>query len=67
MYKQFLKLLKERNITSYRVAKDTGLSPTLFYDWKSGKSSPKVEKLKIIADYFGVSIEYFLKEERQNE
>ncbi len=62
MYEKFLVLLKERNITSYRVAKDTGLTPTLFSDWKRGKSKPKIDKLKILADYFGVSIEYFLEE-----
>lgn len=32
-----------------------------FSDWKSGKSKPKVDKLKKIADYFGVTIEYFLE------
>lgn len=62
MYKKFLKLLEERNISSYKVAKDTGLTATLFSDWKRGKSRPKADKLKILADYFGVSIEYFLKE-----
>lgn len=60
MYEKFLTLLEERKITSYRVAKDTGLSATVFSDWKSGKSKPKVDKLKILADYFGVGIEYFL-------
>lgn len=61
LYEKFEKLLAERGLTAYRVAKDTGLSPTLFSDWKSGKSKPKVDKLKILADYFGVSIEYFLE------
>lgn len=61
MYEKFEKLLIERNLTAYRVAKDTGLAPTVFSDWKTGKSKPKVDKLKILADYFGVSIEYFLE------
>lgn len=61
-YKKFEELLSKNNITQYRVAKDTGLYPTLFYEWKSGKSCPKIDKIKIIADYFGVSIEYFLEE-----
>ncbi len=60
MYDKFAALLLERNLTAYRVAKDTGLSSTLFSEWKSGKSNPKADKLKILADYFGVSIEYFL-------
>lgn len=60
-YQKFEKLVKAKGITAYRVAKDLGLAPTVFSDWKSGKSKPKVDKLKKIADYFGVTIEYFLE------
>lgn len=61
MYKKFKQLLDDRGCTTYKVAKDLGFSPTLFSDWKSGKSNPKADKLKKIADYFGVTIEYFLE------
>lgn len=61
MYEKFDQLVKARGITTYRVAKDIGLAPTVFSDWKSGKSKPKADKLKKIADYFGVTIEYFLE------
>ena len=60
-YKKFEELLANNNITQYKVAKDTELYASLFSDWKSGKSRPKVDKIKKIADYFGVSIEYFLE------
>ncbi|MBQ7882106.1 MAG: helix-turn-helix transcriptional regulator [Treponema sp.] len=62
LYEKFQKLLREREVTSYRVAKDTGLYATLFSDWKSGRSIPKADKIKILAEYFDVSIEYFLEE-----
>ena len=62
MYQKFEQLVKARGITTYRVAKDIGLAQTVFSDWKSGKSNPKVDKLKKIADYFGVTIEYFLEQ-----
>lgn len=62
MYEKFAKLLEERGVTAYRVGKETGLSTVVFSEWKSGKSKPKVDKLKRLADYFGVSIEYFLEE-----
>ncbi len=62
MYKKFKRLLSESNKTIYRVAVDTGISTTTLYDWRDGRSIPKVDKLKILADYFGVSIEYFLEE-----
>ena len=62
MYEKFAALLEKSNKTAYRVATDTGLSASVFSDWKSGKSKPKADKLKILADYFGVSIEYFLED-----
>ena len=62
MYKKFEELLKKHETTIYRVAKETGIPAVSIYEWKSGKSNPKVDKLKILADYFGVSIEYFLED-----
>ena len=50
----------EYNKTSYEVAKDTGISQTTLSDWKLGKCKPKVDKLSILAQYFGVPIDYFL-------
>lgn len=61
MYKKFELLLLKNNKTIYRVATDTGISTATLYDWRDGRSKPKVDKLKTLADYFGVSIEYFLE------
>ncbi len=61
MYEKYVQLRNERNVTDYRVSVDTGLTKSTFADWKSGRSKPKVDKLKLLADYFGVSIEYFLE------
>ncbi len=61
--KSFLKLdtlVNARKITCYVVAKDLGFAPAVFSDWKSGKSMPKTDKLLKIAEYFGVTIDYFL-------
>lgn len=57
MYEKFNRIVKQKGITAYRVAKDTNLSPVVFTDWKNGKSKPKVDKLKRIAAYLGVSLE----------
>ena len=62
MYEKFEELLEERQTTAYRVSRDTGIASSPFSDWKSGRSKPKTEKLKRIADYFGVPIEFFLEE-----
>lgn len=60
MYEIFERLLKEHNVTPYRVAKETGITTATFTSWKQGKYTPKQDKLQKIADYFGVSIEVFL-------
>lgn len=60
MYEIFEKLLEERGITAYRVAKDTGITTATLTSWKQGKYRPKREKLQKIADYFGVSIDYLM-------
>nr|WP_302626843.1 helix-turn-helix transcriptional regulator [uncultured Eubacterium sp.] len=62
MYKKIDKLLKERGITAYQVSKDTGIAQSVISGWKSGRSKPKVDKLKLLADYFNVDINYFLEE-----
>lgn len=62
MYEKFAELLDKNNKTAYQVSKDTGIAQSVLSDWKTGRSKPKVNKLKALADYFGVSIEYFLEE-----
>lgn len=62
MYEKYVILRDEKNVTDYRVSLDTGITKSTFSDWKSGRSKPKTDKLKILADYFGVSIEYFMDE-----
>lgn len=59
-YKIFEQLLKMNKTTVYRVSKDTGIAASTLSDWKNGRSTPKTEKIRMIADYFGVSLEYML-------
>lgn len=62
MYKKFAELLAKTNKSTYQVSKDTGIAQSVFSEWKSGRiKTLGVGKLKILADYFGVSIEYFLE------
>jgi len=57
LYDKFRQIIDEKGITAYRVAKETELTPTVFSDWKSGKSKPKLDKLLKIAAYLGVKLE----------
>lgn len=61
VYEKFAELLDKTNKTAYQVSKDTGIPQSVLSDWKRGRSNVKTDKLKILADYFGVSIEYFLE------
>lgn len=62
MYEKFAKLLEERDISAYRVSKDTGIASSTFTFWKNGKCKPKIDKLQKLAEYFGVSVDYFLSD-----
>nr|WP_288977707.1 helix-turn-helix transcriptional regulator [uncultured Blautia sp.] len=62
MYQKFADLLDKHHKTAYQVSKVTGISTATLTNWKYGRYKPKVDKLKILADYFGVSIDYFLEE-----
>ena len=61
MYETFEKLLNERGLTAYSVGKATGINPVVFSEWKRGKSKPKIDQLKKLADYFGVPLETFVE------
>lgn len=58
MYEIFEKLCAERDVTPYRVCKETGLTTATLSNWKAGRYVPKADKMQKIADYFGVSLEY---------
>lgn len=56
----FVQLLQERNVTAYKLSKETGLSETLISNWKSGRQLPKFDSIIILCDYFNVSADYLL-------
>ncbi|MBP3888574.1 MAG: helix-turn-helix transcriptional regulator [Cellulosilyticum sp.] len=60
MYSVFEQLLQKNGVSAYKVSKDTGISQVTLSNWKNGISTPKQDKLKIIADYFKVSLNYLM-------
>ncbi len=62
-YGIFDELLKINKTTVYRVSKSTGISASTFTDWKNGRSVPKIDKIKLIADFFGVPLDYMISGE----
>ena len=59
-YARFETLLHAHNTTVYRVSKGTGIAHSTFSDWKNGRSTPKADKLRRIADFFGISTDSLL-------
>ena len=62
MYDVYAALRDKKGVTDYRVAADLGFSRTTLCDWGKGKSTPKLDKLKKLADYFGVSLEELISD-----
>ena len=60
MYANFERLCAEKGVTPYRVGKETGISTSTLSEWKTGKYTPKDDKLRKIADYFGVTVDYLM-------
>lgn len=58
MYKIFEKLAKVRGVSTYFVAKETGIAINTFYSWRDGKYHPKDEKLEKVAEFFDVPLAY---------
>jgi transcriptional regulator with XRE-family HTH domain len=57
LYSRYAALRDKKGVTDYRVAKDLGFSRATLTGWKNGSYKPKVDKLLMLANYFGVSLE----------
>ena len=53
-------MLQKYHVTTYQVAKATGIAQSTFSSWKSRKNLLSGEKAKKIADYFGVTVDYLM-------
>ncbi len=63
MYKIFAEKLKKAGVTVFQVAKATGISNTMFSEWKAGKYTPKIDKLIKLAEYFECDVMDFYQNE----
>ena len=60
MYQKYERIRNEKGVTDYEVSKNTGVSTATLSEWKKGTYQPKIEKISLIAKYFGVPVTYFL-------
>jgi transcriptional regulator with XRE-family HTH domain len=60
-FNERLKQLRiERKLTQTDLAKLLNVKPTAVSNYESGRNEPSYEKLKILADYFNISLDYLL-------
>ena len=59
-YSLFEKLCAEKGVKPYHVSQATGISTSSLTSWKKRNFQPKADKLKLLADYFEVPIEYLV-------
>lgn len=62
MYERFEELLNENGMKVADVAKGTGIRSGVFTDWKKGRYVPKADKLRKVAEFFGVRLEWLMGE-----
>jgi len=53
-------LLKQRNITAYRLSKDCDIPETTISHWKSGRQTPSTQAIIKLAKYFDVTSDYLI-------
>ncbi len=58
-YPRYISLLEKNKVSHYFLYKRIGLNNSSITKWKRG-AIPKVESLKLIAEYFNVSIDYLV-------
>lgn len=63
MYKKYAEFRDKKGLTDAAVAKASGIIPSTFSDWKTGRSKPKTEKLIKIAAVLDVPLEAFFEKE----
>lgn len=61
LYDNVKKICSEQGISICALEREVGIGNGTISRWN--ESNPTVDKLKKVADYFGVSMDYFLKEE----
>jgi len=63
MYAKYAELRDKKGVRDADIAKATDIPQSTLTDWKNGLYTPKVDKMIKLADYFGVSLDVFIRKE----
>jgi len=61
------KLRKNSGLSQEQLAEQLNVSRQAISKWESGTAVPESEKLVLISNYFGVSVDYLLKDEEETK
>jgi len=64
---RLLRLLKERNWTEYRLAKESGLSESTIANIYRRNAVPSIPTLKSVCDGFGITLSQFFADDEMVE
>ena len=59
-YAKYASYRDDRGLKDADVSKETGITRSMFSDWKKERYTPKLDKLLKIARLFGVPLEEFI-------
>lgn len=60
MYDVYEKLRNEKGLSNAEVSRATGVSTATLSQWKTGRYTPKMDKLEKIASFLSVPVEYLI-------
>lgn len=55
MAKNIKRYMESRGVDRNKICADLGIKYTTFSDWINAKTYPRIDKIELIANYFGVS------------
>lgn len=64
---RILEILQERGISEYQLCKACHINQSTFTTWKSENRVPHTMRLKVIAEYLNVSLDYLVNGKNENE
>ena len=67
MYENYAKLRDALGVTDYFIGKELGIPDSSMSNWKHGKGKLRIENLRKIATFFGVSLDQLMGDAPMDE
>ncbi len=61
MYSNYAKLRDARGMTDFAVSQQAHIAASTLSEWKTGRSVPKMDKMILLADFFGVTVDELVR------